>query len=187
MVSCMATVFIFHGTKGLPEGNWFPWLAAELATRGHEVILPRFPTPENQSLENWFKALEPYNKKLPNAILVGHSLAPAFILRLLERGQKIKAAFLVAPFLGEIGNEEYDELNKTFVGEFDWEKIRENCGHFEVFFSENDPYVPMKMEKEVADKLGVKPTIIKGGGHLNAESGYTEFPLLLQHVLSVIS
>jgi predicted alpha/beta hydrolase family esterase len=33
---------------------------------------------------------------------------------------------------------------------------------------------------ETAETLGVRADIISGGGHLNAESGYTEFPRVLE-------
>ena len=58
----MATAFIFHGTGGYPEENWFPWLKRELESLDYKVIVPQFPTPENQTLENWFAIFEKYKK-----------------------------------------------------------------------------------------------------------------------------
>ena len=43
--------FIIHGIYATPEANWFPWLKKELESRGNEVIVPKFPTPLDQSLE----------------------------------------------------------------------------------------------------------------------------------------
>ena len=87
---------------GSPSGNWFPWLAGELRSLGHEVVVPEYPTPNNQSLESWLEVfdqdfgLENLNE---DSILIGHSLGATFILKLLERAkQPIAACYLVAGF-----------------------------------------------------------------------------------------
>ena len=56
----MTNVFIFHGTGGYPEENWFPWLKRELESLDCKAIVPQFPTPQNQTLENWLKVFEQY-------------------------------------------------------------------------------------------------------------------------------
>ena len=92
----MTNVFIIHGAYGHPNENWFPWLKSELEKLGCKVFVPKFPTPENQSLENWLKVFKDYKQYLnENSIVVGHSLGPAFLLNILENLDKpIKAAFL---------------------------------------------------------------------------------------------
>jgi len=47
----MPNVIFFHGAYGDGQENWFPWLKGELEEIGCTVIVPVFPTPENQSLE----------------------------------------------------------------------------------------------------------------------------------------
>ena len=56
----MKNIFIIHGAYGNPEENWIPWLKTELERLGCNVSAPRFPTPENQSLENWTKIFNKY-------------------------------------------------------------------------------------------------------------------------------
>lgn len=179
----MVNVFIIHGTYGDPEENWFPWLKEELEKLDCKVFVPKFPTPENQSLENWLNVFEDYERYLDeSAIVVGHSLGPAFLLNLLEK-RFVKAAFFVSGFIGLLNNEEFDELNKTFTDkEFDWNKIKENCKEFFVFHSDNDPYVPLEKAEELAKNLGVELNIIKGAGHFNKDSGYIKFELLLEEI-----
>jgi predicted alpha/beta hydrolase family esterase len=57
-------VFIIHGTNGNSKENWFPWLKEELnkASPDIRVIVPDLPTGNNQSLENWLKAFQPFIK-----------------------------------------------------------------------------------------------------------------------------
>ena len=176
---------IVHGSYGSPEENWFPWLKKELEKRGFEVFVPKFPTPEGQSLQNWLRDFEQYKKHLgPETILIGHSLGSSFILRILESGGRAKAAFLVAGFTGKLGDRKFDRINRTFTEpEFNWKKIMENCPSFTVFHSDNDPYVPLEKGKELAEKLGTEPVIMEGAGHFNAKAGYTKFPRLLLEIL----
>ena len=49
-------VVILHGAYGRPDSNWFLWLAERVQAAGHETLLPRFPTPQGQSLEAWLDA-----------------------------------------------------------------------------------------------------------------------------------
>lgn len=181
----MTKIFIIHGTGGRPEGNWFPWLKDELEKLGHKVFVPKFPTPENQNLENWLKVFEEYKDYIDeNTLFVGHSLGPAFLLNVLEHLDKpVKATFFVAGFTGLLNNPEFDNLNKTFTDKaFDWDKIKTNCKKFYVFNSDNDPYVPLEKGKELAKNLGTDLIIVKNAGHINAEFGYTKFELLLEYV-----
>ncbi len=181
----MANVFIIHGTGGSPEINWFPWLKKELENLGCKVFVPKFPTPENQSLESWLEVFEKYRKYLDeNSIVVGHSLGPAFLLSVIENLDKpIKASFFVSGFIGFLNNPDFDGLNKTFVDKrFDWNKIRKNCKRFYVINSDNDPYVPLEKGKHIAEKLGAELVVLKNAGHISQESGYTKFGLLLEMI-----
>lgn len=183
----MTKFFIIHGTEGSPEGNWFPWLKQELEELGHTVFVPKFPTPEGQNLNNWLKEFEYYMHLIDeDTVFIGHSLGPAFILNVLEKltlPKPIKACFLVAGFVGLLGNKHFDNLIKTFTDrKFDWNKIRNNCKQFYVLSSDNDPYVPPENGQELAKNLKTEITIIPNGGHLNAEFGYTKFDLLLEKI-----
>ena len=178
-------VVIFHGTGGSPESNWFPWIKDELEKLGHEVYIPKMPTPENQSIETWRKATQEqvpftFNK---DTILVGHSLGAVWIAEILsfDRPEPVKATFFVSGFLDDLGNEWFDSRNHEFTHYlFKWDNIRRTMGSAYVLHGDNDPYVPKTEAEKLASKLGVEPIFIKDGGHLNAESDYAEFPYLLE-------
>ena len=177
----MTTVFIFHGAGGHPKENWFDWLRQQLEREGHRVFVPQFPTPKNQTLENWLSVLGEYKQDLPHSILVGHSLGVPFALNLLER-YPIKASFLVSGFTGKAGNQ-FDPGMKTFAQRvFHWERIMKNCGRFYVFHSDNDPYIRLEKAEELAKNLGVKVNLVKNAGHFNETAGYTTFKLLFDRI-----
>jgi len=173
---------IFHGVGGHPDENWFPWLKEQLEPLNFNVIIPQFPTPENQTLENWLKVMEKYKDQLnKDTILIGHSLGVPFALNIIEKHQ-VKAAFLVAGFTGKVENE-FDEGMKTFAQrQFNWQKIKANCKDFYIFHSDNDPYIKLDKAEELAKNFNTKVELIKGGGHLNQSAGYWTFDLLLDKI-----
>ena len=185
----MRTAFIFHGTEGYPEENWFPWLKKELERIGFSVIVPQFPTLKNQSLESWLKVFEQHEHLLsPDTILIGHSLGGAFLLRVLEKyNVKIRAAFLVAAPIGILPIKNYDSDKLFVLQPFDWQKIKSRAGKFAIFHSDNDPFVSLGNGEELARQLGTKLTLVPNAGHFNTKSGYTKFELLLEKIKESIS
>ncbi|OGY86413.1 MAG: hypothetical protein A2233_00675 [Candidatus Kerfeldbacteria bacterium RIFOXYA2_FULL_38_24] len=126
--------------------------------------------------------LEQYSNQItPDTILIGHSLGVPFCLNVLER-YKVKAAFLVAGFVGEI-HHAFDENMKTFAQkEFAWKTIKNNCDHFKIYNSDNDPYIKLDKPQRIADALGEKITLVKNAGHFNKTAGYITFDLLLNDI-----
>lgn len=187
----MKNLIIIHGSYGNPEENWFPWLKSELKDFNINIVIPKFPTPKDQNLENWNEIFNEYNNLISaDTIFVGHSLGPAFIFNILENLKcPINASLLVAPFIGLLGIDEFDKVNETFVmRDFDWDKIRKNCNNFYIYHSDNDPYVPHSKSEFIANKLAAKKyEIIRNGGHLNSSSGFNEFPVLLNDIKEIIN
>lgn len=178
-------VAIFHGTKGSPTGNWFPWFKQTLGS-GHRVTIPNLPTPDNQTVANWIDATTTQISNLgAYDVLIGHSCGASFLPHLvLNQNLKPKAIIMVAAFSSEIGLPDYDRLNQTF---FLPDNVLEKARiHFEqnrikavLFHGDNDPYVPLLQAQHIAARLNVPLSIIRNGGHLNAEFGYTQFPDLI--------
>ena len=124
-----------------------------------------------------------------DSIFVGHSLGPAFILSVLERLEHpVRASFFVSGFVGALGNQAFDNINRSFVERpFDYQKIRSNCRKFMLFHADNDPYVPVEKARELAERLGGTLEIVKGAGHFNEAAGYTKFELLLSKIAEELS
>ncbi len=180
---------ILHGAQGGPETNWFPWLQSELEPHGTEVVRPRFPTPQGQSLDAWFDVYDARTEALPAlpTILVGHSLGAAFALRLVERSTApINGLFLAAGFVGALGLPDYDAINASFfLQPFDWTGIRKRMGPAcHVWAGNDDPYVPLARSQSMADSLEVRLEVVPSGGHLNSETGFTTFPQLRDAILA---
>lgn len=182
----MKTAFIFHGTEGYPEENWFPWMKEKLEDKGYKVITPQFPTPPivPAKISEWFDVLKKYEQDLnEDSLIIGHSLGGKFLLRVLEKlGHKVKIASFTGTPIGipPIANNERDN---AFTGnDFDWETIRKKADHFIVFQSDNDPYVGLDNGKELAKNLGVELSFVPNAGHFNKKAGYTKFEELWRKI-----
>lgn len=178
-----ARIAVIHGTMSGPQENWFPWLEAQLLARGIDCHIPQLPTPDGQNVQNWLGILNATLPKDNNLILIGHSIGAACALHYTAQARhKLAGLFLLCPFVDPMGNE-YDAYCQSFYDpKPDWPAIAAKVKSIVVMAGDNDPYVPLRLSGFVADKLSVKPIIIPGGGHLNADAGFTAFPLLLDKI-----
>ena len=185
-----SNVFIFHGTEGYPEENWFPWMKEKLEAKGCKVIVPQFPSPPiiPAKISEWFEVLKNYEQDInENTIIIGHSLGGVFTLRILEKlKHPVKAVFLIATPIGVKPITYYDRDNSFSGFDFDWVSIKNNSKHFDVFHSDNDPFVSLGNGEQLAKELGVELNFIPNAGHFNTSAGYTEFPDLLNKIEKIL-
>lgn len=183
-------IFIFHGTEGYPEENWFPWLKKELGQNGYSVFVPQFPSPPvvPAKISEWFDVLKEYEEHInEDTILIGHSLGGVFTLRVLEQlKHPVKAVFFVGTPIGVRPILNYDRDNSFSGFSFDWNSIKKNAQHFVVFQSDNDPYVGLANGHQLAEILGVKLNFVLNAGHFNAKAGYLKFEKLLEEVNKIL-
>jgi len=189
---------LFHGIFGGAVDNWFPFVRKELEKAGQEVVVLAFPytTQEElkrngpgyeikQSLESWMACCEETLNDLQDMeklCFVGHSVGCLFILHLLSRWNLVlDSVFFVAPFLQKLGGRwELDYVNKTFYkSDFDFIQLKRRIPASYVFYSDDDPAVPTKFSIEFAHKLDSQEILVRGGKHFSTDSGFIEFPLLL--------
>ena len=183
----MENYFIIHGSFGSPFGNWFSWLQDFITTDGKQVYVPQFPIGvDYQNYENWEKLLKVYLESgliNENTTIFAHSIAPIFVCKFLINNKvKVKRLVFVCGFNNYLGiNEEYDNVNESMYID-NLTEIKEYCNDIICYYSDNDPYVKYEVEKDFADTISDKQFVIKNGGHLNSESGYTEFEELLKYL-----
>lgn len=201
---------IMHGSYGSPEENWFRWLEKELHNLGHTVVLEQFPVDNweeintlgaekiagynsKQSLEIWdkyFKENILVKVKSNPTVFIGHSIAPIFMLHMLQKYDfNLAGAIFVAPFFNILDRPEiwqFYPVNKTFYNaDFNFEKIKSQLGKSFVVYGDDDPYVPATEPPLFAQKLGSETVIIPEGGHCGGI--FKEFPQILDLSAKLIS
>lgn len=188
---------LFHGIFGGAVENWFPYVRKELEAVGQMVVIPAFPYTSHedvlkngpgsevkQSLGSWMSCCKEQLQDIPDEKLcfIGHSVGCLFILHFLsQKNIVLDSAFFVAPFLDKLGGRwEFDYVNKTFYKtDFDFTKLKEQIPVSYVFYSDNDPAVPTNLSLDFAHRLNSQEILVPGAKHFSTESGYTEFPQLL--------
>ena len=178
----MNNYIIIHGSYGTVDGNWFPWLKQELEKNNNKVELPQFPIGLNiQNYDSWSKVLDKIDIN-ENTTIIAHSIGPIFICKyLINKKIKVKKLIFVCGFNNYSVNEEYDNVNiSMFIDNY--YDIKKYCNDIVCFYSDNDPYVSFKAEKEFADNVAIKQIIIKNGGHINSESGYIKFIEIMEEI-----
>ncbi len=177
----MKKAYIIHGYGGYPEKNWFPWLKTELEKMGVEVHVPAMPNTDTPEFFLWLSHLQSQiNSPDEHTYLIGHSLGCITILQYLNslpRATKIGGVVLVAAFSKPI---HFTELNGFFETPLDEQKIQTIASEIVVINSDNDEHVPFEQAEEIRDRFDAELIKIEKGGHLNAKTGYTQFPLVLE-------
>ena len=179
----MKNYFIIHGTRSNQYGNWIPWLYEKLAKSGEKCLVPNFPADEGMNYRKWKKILEGYlaaGEINEDTIFICHSLGCVFVTRfVVEHRLRISGIVAVAGFNDDVIPEEYVALNKSFLTKDKTiAKISNYVKFFHCIFSDNDPYVQYDNLLNFAKLANAKVHEIEGGGHLNGEAGYNEFPFL---------
>ena len=179
----MKNYIVLHGSFGSKDGNWFPWIKEQLENRNKEVVVPQMPVGVgNQNFDNWSKEFK--NLKIDeNTIIIAHSIEPVFVCKYLITNKiKVKKLIFVCGFNNYLGiDKDFDAVNEPmFIDNL--EDVKKYCEDIVCYYSDNDPYVKFEVEKEFADKITNKQYIIKNGGHINSEIGYTKFEEILKEI-----
>lgn len=189
-------VFIIHGWKAQPAGNWFPWTKQELEANNFEVTILKMPNPHFPKLKKWLeKVAENISTIDENTFLIGHSLGSFTILKYLEslKGDvKIGGIILVSGFFNTkfLDHKFKLKILKMILKDFtsginDIEKIKRICKEIIIFHSDNDPLVPFEQGVNLHNELGGKFNIIHDAQHMNEGTGNNEFPGLVEELLKI--
>lgn len=113
--------------------------------------------------------------------LIGHSAgAVAVLITAQKLDRKVERIVSVASFKS-MDHLDFPANDRIFDIEFNYDKIKQNCGNILFIHSDNDPYCPLEHAEYLSEKTGGELKVIPGQGHFNLEVSdkYKEFPELL--------
>ncbi|MFF0435182.1 RBBP9/YdeN family alpha/beta hydrolase [Streptomyces sp. NPDC004327] len=178
----MTTTFlILHGFQNhRPPGHWQHWLAGALRERGHEVRYPQLPEPDAPRLADWLDALEEHGERPAGEgefVVLGHSLGVLLWLRAVAAGRAPAAdrVLLVAPPSPQV-TASIPEIAGFADG---LELTGLDMRNARLVYGDGDPYCPEGADVPYGTPLGLDVDHVPGGGHLNPDTGYGEWPDVL--------
>lgn len=176
----MKKALILHAYTDTPEGNWYPWLRAELEKRGYEVWVPLLPTMDGPK-PDMRPMLEMILKRQfvgKDTVVIGHSLGALLALRLAEQ-----VSFKTGVVLAGWDINDLDPRDEYFwPNNLDHALIRQNVPEWIVPISDNDPYISFYMTERMAERLGGKVIKMGARGHFCTDDGVSEVREILEFV-----
>lgn len=169
-------IIFLHSTGGDPQESFFPWAKAELEKLGHQVSCPAFPNSiEPNPLVAVPLVMDVYDPS-QETVFIGRSSGGTLIPHVLMQ-ESVKAELcisLAAPF-ENIG---WDNLNKLFAHQPDYEKARSSVDQYLHWYSDDDPYVPLDHADQFQEVLGGDIRVFKAYSHFYNE----EFSELIEEI-----
>ncbi len=178
MPSRSKKVLLLHGWGGSDFPHWQSWLAGEIAKEYGYVSFLKFSDFEFPDFAVWKKELTAHLKDFRPDIVICHSLANTLWFHLCNTNavKKVQKLYLVAPPSLKC---DIPELESFFPLEMPKNPYADKTL---LVASSNDPYMSMDEAKELQDSLGVEMIVLENAGHINADSGYGEWPWILKKI-----
>jgi predicted alpha/beta hydrolase family esterase len=174
-------VVVVPGWQGSGDGHWQTWLELRLAEDGRETRRPLFADVDRPDLDGWLAELRAVLADLPadGYDVVAHSLgAVLWLHHVADPGDSPRAArvALVSPPSPATVTPEIAEF---FPPPMDVDTVRRGADGTVLVAGDADPWIPEGIAAAYGLPLKIATTIVPGGGHLNTESGFGEWPAVL--------
>lgn len=188
MKRCKKQVYIIHGYNASPINHWFPWLKEKLIQNEVSAEILSMPTPSRPKVNEWVNALvSNIHDCGKNTFFVAHSLGTITLLKYLENyniNQKVGGIVLVSgfaeplPIFNQIS--EFQQLAGFTENEIDFEHIKKVTQNRIIIASDNDPIVPEKSSRNLAEHINSQYHLIREGGHFLESDGCLELPVVYE-------
>jgi predicted alpha/beta hydrolase family esterase len=163
---------------GSGPGHWQTWLEEQLGEAGRSTRRPAFADLDRPELDQWRTALRESLTDLPpdGYDVVAHSLgAVLWLHHVAGPGDSPRAArvLLVAP---PSPRTTIEEIAGFFPPPMDVDTVRRGADGTVLVAGDDDPYLPEGIAAAYGLPLRIATTVVPGGGHLNVDAGFGEWP-----------
>lgn len=174
-------VLILHGWGGSDFPHWQSWLAAELAKDYGKVSFLKFSNIDLPNKSEWKKELIKELDDFKPDIVICHSIANIVWFHICNdiKPAEVDKLFLVVPPSLTCG---IPELASFYPCEIPVNLFAQESL---LITSTNDPYMTQDEAAALQTSLNIPMKVLQNAGHINADSGYGEWPWLLETVKNI--
>lgn len=167
-----AKTLLLHGWGGSDDPHWQAWLAGEIAKDYGIVAFPLLDNPHFPTKNRWMKQVKELMTQFEPEVVICHSLGNTLWFHLCNEGEidPVKRLLLVAPPRLDL---ELDTIKTFFPVESPEFLFAEEVL---LVTSDNDPYMSTDEALALRDALDIEMMVLNDAGHINADSGYGEWP-----------
>lgn len=165
-------VLLLHGWGGSDYPHWQSWLAGEIARDYGTVSFPLLENPHFPTKARWMQQIKEILKEQKPDTVICHSMAGTLWFHLCNEAEiaSVKRLLLVAPPRLDV---KLDTIKSFFPVAAPTDLHAEEIL---LVTSTNDPYLDVDEAKALQEVLDIPMMVIEGAGHINADSGYGEWP-----------
>lgn len=174
----MVKVLILHGWHGSDLPHWQAWLAQALVLEDCIVAFPKLSDNASPNKDIWLNQAREIIEDFRPDIVIAHSLANILWFHLAGSiSYTVKKLLLCAP---PRDLSDYDEVKSFFPSPI---PTSLSAAYSLLLVSDNDPYISIDEANLLASKLNIPLEIIHNAGHINADSGFGEWPWVKEWIL----
>ena len=174
-------VLLLHGWGGSDYPHWQSWLAGEIAKDYGQVAFPLLDHPHFPTKNRWMKQVKTLLKEFQPDVVICHSLANSLWFHLCHEGEidEVERLLLVSPPRLDLDL----DIIKSFFPVTPPDRLF--AKEVMMVTSTDDPYMSAIESIDLQSALDVEMKVLKRAGHINADSGFGEWPWALDWVKKV--
>jgi predicted alpha/beta hydrolase family esterase len=172
---------VVPGWNGSGPGHWQTWLEEQLHEAGRDTHRPDFADVDHPDLAEWLSALRAALADLEadNFDVVAHSLGAVLWLHHVATTTDSPRAARVLLVSPPSPQTDVADLAEFFPPPLDIDTVRRGADGTVLVAADDDPFLPEGIAAAYAVPLKIATTIVPGGGHLNLDAGFGEWPAVL--------
>jgi uncharacterized protein len=182
----LTSVLFLHGWQNhREEDHWQSRVGAVLRGRGVHVAHPQLPEPDEPRLAHWIQAADAELAALPgpDRAVACHSLSCLMWVHLaavLEPAERPERVVLVAPPGPSFAAGE-PAIAEFAAGDVDPALLRASSTTqpMRLVCSDGDPYCAEGADRAYGAPWGLDTEVLAGQAHLNPDSGYGDWPAMV--------